>query len=71
MHEQQTASIIFPGEMPVTQFHFGRSECSLFAQAVKREWLVTNGIGGFASSTVCDTIRAAITDYSRLLFPRR
>ena len=53
--QQQTASIKFSGEMPVTQFHFGRNECSLFAQAVNREWLVTNGIGGFASSTLCDT----------------
>ncbi|MDT8282776.1 MAG: glycogen debranching enzyme N-terminal domain-containing protein, partial [Gammaproteobacteria bacterium] len=39
----------------MTQFYFGRNECSLFDHAVDREWLVSNGIGGFASSTVCNT----------------
>ena len=39
----------------MTQFHFGRNECSQFEQSIEREWLVANGIGGFASSTLCDT----------------
>jgi len=36
----------------MTQFQLGRSECGTFEQAVRREWLVTNGIGGFACGTV-------------------
>lgn len=31
---------------------FGRDICNYFPSAEKREWLVTNGIGGFASGTV-------------------
>lgn len=31
---------------------FGRDVCGNLANAKKREWLVTNGIGGFASGTV-------------------
>ncbi len=31
---------------------FGREVCGHLAQAEKREWLVTNGIGGFASGTI-------------------
>jgi len=33
----------------------GRRECGTFANAVELEWLVTNGIGGFASGSLCDT----------------
>src|SRR5690242_12582585 len=32
--------------------HFGREICNNLAAAESREWLVTNGIGGFASGTV-------------------
>jgi len=32
--------------------HFGRAICGDLAAAEQREWLVTNGIGGFASGTV-------------------
>jgi predicted glycogen debranching enzyme len=32
--------------------HFGREITGHFEAAVRREWLVTNGIGGFASGTV-------------------
>jgi predicted glycogen debranching enzyme len=35
---------------PVVQF--GREVCGNFEAAVAREWLVTNGIGGFASGTI-------------------
>lgn len=35
--------------------HLGRSECGELAQAMGYEWLVTNGIGGFAAGTVCET----------------
>ncbi|MEM8716273.1 MAG: glycogen debranching enzyme N-terminal domain-containing protein, partial [Cyanobacteria bacterium P01_G01_bin.4] len=31
---------------------FGRETCGDLAIAEQREWLVTNGIGGFASGTV-------------------
>src|SRR5262250_2190176 len=31
---------------------FGREICSSLCEASEREWLVTNGIGGFASGTV-------------------
>lgn len=31
---------------------FGRSICGNLAEAEKREWLVTNGIGGYASGTI-------------------
>ena len=32
--------------------NFGREICGALAQAAAREWLVTNGIGGYASGTV-------------------
>ncbi len=38
----------------MTQLQFGRSTCGELAQAMNHEWLVTNGIGGFASGTICD-----------------
>jgi glycogen debranching enzyme len=31
---------------------FGESACRDLATAKKREWLVTNGIGGYSSSTL-------------------
>lgn len=31
---------------------YGREICSNLDDALKREWLETNGIGGFASSTI-------------------
>jgi len=37
------------------QCHLGRNQCSVFERAIEREWLVTNGIGGFASGTISDT----------------
>ena len=37
------------------QFQLGRNVCSTFEQAISHEWLVTNGIGGFSSGTICDT----------------
>jgi predicted glycogen debranching enzyme len=35
---------------PIVQF--GREVCGNFEAAIAREWLVTNGIGGFASGTI-------------------
>ena len=32
--------------------HFERQECGDLGTALTREWLETNGIGGFASSTI-------------------
>src|SRR5580693_3887551 len=34
------------------QVHFGREMCGNLPAADSREWLVTNGIGGFASGTI-------------------
>jgi predicted glycogen debranching enzyme len=34
------------------QVHFGREVCGNLPAAESREWLVTNGIGGFASGTI-------------------
>src|SRR5215470_18535110 len=31
---------------------FGREICASISAATEREWLVTNGIGGFASGTI-------------------
>jgi predicted glycogen debranching enzyme len=36
----------------LSQVRFGREVCGNLAAAESREWLVTNGIGGFASGTV-------------------
>ena len=33
---------------------FGREICGALETAEQREWLVTNGLGGFASGTVAD-----------------
>jgi len=33
--------------------HVGREVCGHFERAVQREWLVTNGIGGYAMGTLC------------------
>ena len=35
---------------------FGRSICADLAAAERREWLVTNGLGGYASGTVAGTL---------------
>jgi glycogen debranching enzyme len=32
--------------------NLGRAECGHFNCAVQKEWLVTNGLGGYASGTV-------------------
>ncbi len=37
------------------QLQFGRHECGAFERAISREWLVSNGIGGFACGTLSDT----------------
>ena len=35
---------------------FGREICGYLPSAEQREWLVTNGIGGYASGTVCSLL---------------
>lgn len=40
--------------MPVVEF--GRDICGDFESATKREWLITNGIGGYGSSTIADVL---------------
>ncbi len=37
-------------------FDFGREVCGDLSVATKREWLVTNGIGGYASGTVANML---------------
>ena len=44
---------------------FGRDVCGHFAAATEREWLVTNGIGGFAAGTISG---AQARRYHGLLF---
>ena len=41
-----------PGSIGRPLVHFGRAVCDDLQQALRREWLVTNGVGGFASGTV-------------------
>jgi predicted glycogen debranching enzyme len=41
-----------PIKMDLPRIHLGQNVLSDFNEAVRREWLVTNGIGGYASSTV-------------------
>jgi len=36
----------------ILQIRLGRNQCSNFESAIAHEWLVTNGIGGFACGTV-------------------
>lgn len=42
----------FKGAVMPMGIHFGREVCGDFDQAQAREWLVTNGTGGYASGTV-------------------
>ena len=44
--------------------HFGREICGELSAAEKREWLVTNGIGGFASGTVAGVQTRRYHDFS-------
>ena len=46
-------SLLFPSSFSEVQF--GREVCGDLQAAEAREWLVTNGIGGFASGTVAAT----------------
>ena len=39
----------------MTLLKLGRVDCGNFERSVEREWLITNGIGGFACSTICET----------------
>lgn len=39
-------------EIDETLIGLGRGDCGSFERAVEREWLVTNGMGGFASGTI-------------------
>ena len=41
---------------PSSAIHFGREICGDLAAAEAREWLVTNGLGGFACGTVAGTL---------------
>ena len=38
--------------VPAQAVRLGRGDCGRFESAVRKEWLVTNGLGGFASGTV-------------------
>ena len=49
MSNGDTPSVRMPRNAAVS---FGRETCGSLEQAEQREWLVTNGIGGFASGTV-------------------
>jgi predicted glycogen debranching enzyme len=43
-------------EGPSRPITFGRSVCGELDAAERREWLVTNGLGGFASGTIAGTL---------------
>jgi predicted glycogen debranching enzyme len=43
-------------EAPETPIAFGRAVCGTLPEAERREWLVTNGLGGFASGTIAGTL---------------
>ncbi len=45
-----------PDALPEAEVQFGREVCGDVAAAESREWLVTNGIGGFASGTVAGSM---------------
>jgi predicted glycogen debranching enzyme len=50
MESRQLSANNFP--TPQAEITFGREICGLLEVAEQREWLVTNGLGGFASGTV-------------------
>jgi predicted glycogen debranching enzyme len=54
-----------PLEPPASPVAFGREICGELAAAAQREWLVTNGIGGYASGTVAGMLTRR---YHGLLF---
>jgi predicted glycogen debranching enzyme len=41
-----------PASARAATIRFGREVCGDLRQALSREWLETNGLGGFASSTI-------------------
>jgi len=45
----------------MVKLRFGRDICNCLPVAEKREWLVTNGIGGFAAGTVAGLLTYNIT----------
>jgi predicted glycogen debranching enzyme len=45
--------LLIDGEYTV---QFGRSICGELSEGERREWLVTNGLGGFASGTIAGTL---------------
>ena len=53
-----------PNLLPMPRINFDRGICENPAEALKREWLETNGLGGFASSTISG---ANIRRYNGLL----
>ena len=53
-HKSQIANHTWPVLPPAIDF--GREICGDLAAAEAREWLVTNGIGGFACGTVAGTL---------------
>lgn len=52
--EKMETPLVDPCSQPI--FDFGREVCSHLAVAEEREWLVTNGIGGYASGTVAGVL---------------
>ena len=39
-------------QQPARYIALGRADCGRFESAVEKEWLVTNGLGGFGAGTV-------------------
>jgi hypothetical protein len=49
---QQEGPLVARGPALMPTVRFGRELCGTLESAEQREWLATNGIGGFASGTV-------------------
>lgn len=41
---------------------FGKDVCGNLEVALRREWVETNGLGGFGSSTIAEVLQAAVED---------
>ena len=46
-----------------TKYRFGRSAFRTFEQGLEKEWLLTNGIGGFANSTIIGASSRVFSSY--------
>ena len=55
----------------IRKMPWGPAQVSRLEPLLTREWLITNGLGGYASGTVAGVLRAVTMDFSSLPCPRR